>query len=116
MKKSAGKALVLIVGVVFVAMFITGCEEQAVSDTKKAKLIAEENRQLKDQLQQRSKEIERQKDMLAECQEQKKVLQGQTQEKMETMMGVLLETMGKESARMQQENQELKAEIEKLKQ
>lgn len=63
------KAIALIVGVVVIAL-ITGCEEQNPSGTRKARLVAAENIQLKKGLEQRDKQIERQKELLAKRQQE----------------------------------------------
>jgi len=64
MRKSVQTTLVLIIGIVFVIMFLTGCQEQSLSDTKRSRLIADENRQLKQELSRRDREIAKQKELL----------------------------------------------------
>ncbi|MHC4395972.1 MAG: hypothetical protein ACYS1A_10000 [Planctomycetota bacterium] len=115
MRKSVQTALILAIGIVFVVMLIAGCEEQSLSNTKKSRLIANENRQLKQQLARRDREIEKQKGLLAKCLVEKKNLLGLSDEKIENMMGGAFGNISKQNVELQQENKKLKAQIEELK-
>lgn len=100
--------------VVFSVMLVTGCDEEA-SNERMAKLIANENRQLKKQLEQRDREIQKQKQLLEKCGQEKKALQEQTkkniQEQVQDVLGVVME----QNAKMRQEIEALKNELEELK-
>ena len=118
MKQTARKTLVLTIGMVAIVMLIAGCEEQQ-SIPKKSRLVATENQQLKEQLQQREQEIEKQKELVAKCQKEKEVLR----ESVNRSTSVLMEhfTVENEALKarveeLQKENDRLKAEIEQLKQ
>jgi len=124
MERPAQK-VILVVSVVAIMLF-AGCEEQYLSDTKKVRLIAVENRQLKKQLEQCRKKIEKQekrydtdtekqKKLLDECLAGKKGLrerlQKKTREQLDSVLGVVIE----ENTKLRNENQKLRAQIEKLK-
>ena len=91
MKGLVQKALVLAIGVVI--MVGVGCQEAEVPSTKKARLIASENMQLKKQLEQRDSEIE------------------EIQERVDEVLATVVE----ENAQLRQEVSKLKAQIEELK-
>ncbi len=124
MKGLAQKALVLAIGVVI--MVGVGCQEGEVPSTKKARLIASENMQLKKQLEQRDSEIEKLKsehdrqiklreEQTAKCLQQKQALQKKLQEDIQERVDEVLAAVVEENARLQEEIGELKAQIEELK-
>ena len=91
MRKSSQVTLVFLAAVFAIILF-SGCEEEATND-KMARLIANENRQLKSQLEQRDKEMQRQKQhlekeikkqtqLLEKCSQAKKALEQRTSEEM----------------------------------
>ena len=114
MKKSTQTALILAVSIVAI-MLTTGCAEQNLSSTKKTRLIASDNIQLKKQLQQCNKEIEKQKKLLDECLQAKKSLQQDSQKDIENLVANIFEGVAKENTNLRDENEKLKAQIEKLK-
>ena len=114
MKKPAPKAFILAVGVVFVVMLTAGCEEQNLSGTKRSRLIAAENRQLKEQLKQRDAGIERQKELLEKCLEEKKSLEEQMKEKIKSQVSDILALFGEADKEVREENEKLEAQIEEL--
>jgi len=125
MKTVVLKALVLATGVA-VIMSVTGCEEQQVPGTKRARIIAVENRQLKKQLQQRDSDMEKlkeqydnesknQKELLAKCEQEKKSLQEQLTGKFEAKLNDFIKSLGEENKKLLGENESLKAQIEELK-
>jgi len=116
MKRLVRIAFVLTVGAV-VIMLVAGCEEQQrpSTGTKKSRLIAAENIELKKQLQQRAQEIERQKTLLEQCLQEKKNLEGQTQKNIKELIGLALKNFAEESAKLRKENERLKGQIEQLK-
>lgn len=122
MKRSAQKAIILAVGVVFVIMLIEGCEEQSLSDTKKHRLIAAQNRQLKEQLEQRDAEIgnrdaeiKKQKKLLEKCRQKKDALKTESKRNFQDQVNEVLNTVMEENVKLRQEVESLKVQIEKLK-
>ena len=124
MKGLTQKALVLTIGVVIVVG--VGCQEAEAPSTKKARLIASENMQLKKQLEQRDsqieklkrehdKEIKQREEQIAECLEQKQTLQKRSRENIQEQVDEVLATVVEENAQLRQEISKLKAQIEELK-
>ena len=114
MRKSTKSAFVVAVGII-VVMSLAGCQEQNLQSAKKSRFIAEKNIQLKKQLKQRDKEIERQKQLLAKRQQEKKNLEGVSKEGVENLIGTVFKGFSEENMRLQRENEELKAQVENLK-
>ena len=96
------KASILAV-VVFAIMSVTGCEGQNAQDTKRSRLIANENRQLKEKIEQTEKKLEK-------CQQEKKTMVERSEEGASTPMDFLIG----ENQRLIKESEELKAQIEQL--
>ena len=128
MKRPVSRMLLLAVGVVFGIMLITGCEEEEnLSNTKpdtepnakRSRLIAIENTQLKAQIEELKKlhtsEMEKQKKLLDNCLREKKTLEDMSQKGVDTYMKDFLGPLAEENAKLREENQTLKAQIEKLK-
>ena len=124
MKRLTQKALVLATGVVI--MVGVGCQESEAPSTKRARLIASENMQLKKQLEQRDSQIEKLKnehgkqikqleEQIAKCLEQKQSLQKRLQENVQERVDEVLATVVEENAQLRQEISKLKAQIEELK-
>lgn len=84
---------------VFITMLVTGCEEQNVQDIKRSRLIANENRLLKKQLEQTEKKLEK-------CRQEEKA-----RENASTPMTYVIG----ENQKLTKENKELKVQIEQLK-
>lgn len=128
MKSPVSRVLLLAVGVVLGIMLITGCEEEenltnAQSDTtpdsKQSRLIAVENAKLKAQIEQMQKshssEMEKQKKLLDTCLREKKSLEDVSKKGLESYMKDFLGPLAEENAKLREENQTLKAQLEKLK-
>jgi len=115
MRKSVQTTLVLTIGIVFVITLLAGCQEQSISDTRKSRLIADENKQLKQQLARRDREIEKQKELLEKCLEEKKNLKTMLQGQVKNLMEGALEKVSRERAEFRKENEGLRAQIEELK-
>jgi len=113
MKKAVQKISVLAVGVVI--MLIAGCGEQSPSNTRRSRLIAYENRQLKEQLEQLGREIEEQKILLAKCLQEKEASEEQLQKSGKAQMENLLRSVTKENSKLHQTVERLKAQVEQLK-
>jgi len=103
------KTLVLTAAVIALATTI-GCEKQNLSDIKRTRLIAAENIQLKKDLAQCNKEIEEQKKLLEKCKGEKK----RTGKMMLDMATAKLQDI-KKIKTLEEENKNLKAQIEDLK-
>ena len=101
MKRPGQIALVLTVGIVVIS--VMGCAEQNLSDNKKCRLIANENRQLKKQIETQKEslveEIERQETLVAKCLQEKKALE---------------ERSWKNIQELRQENENLKSRMRRL--
>ena len=67
----ARKVVILTVGSCLIAVLIAGCEEQNLSTARRNKLIAYENKRLKEQLAQQEEKVEEQSRLLEECQQKK---------------------------------------------
>jgi len=95
-------------------MLIAGCERQSLSTAKESKLIAYENRQLKEQLAQQEKKIEEQSRLLEECQQGKRGLEERFEEELDAKISEIMEIFGEVDKELRQENGQLKARIEEL--
>jgi len=113
MKESARKIIILGICITFIMLLTAGCEEQGVSN-KKSRLIAAESAGLKEQLKQREKEIERQKELLAGCQQEKEEIKQRYRQELGKLSMSVAEDF-QEKIRLTEENKALKAEIEELK-
>ncbi len=125
MKGPGIRTFILTAGII-VIILSAGCEEEQVRDNQKARVIAAENIQMKNLLQQRDSEIEKLKEqhkselkkqegLLIKCQEEKKALEEQLTEKYEGRLNEFIENLGKENVKLHQENENLKLQVEKLK-
>ena len=79
-----------------------------------SKLIAAENIELKEDINQRDATIEQQKKQLEKCLQEKKIMTTQLKANSEDLMGKVFENFGRDNAKLRAENRELKAQIEKL--
>ena len=115
MESPAQKVVILTIGVVI--MLIAGCSEQEMSksDVKRSRLIAIENRQLKEQLEQRGKQIEEQKELLAKCLQEKKALEEYPQKDTRAWLDSLLEGVVRQNRNLTREKNSLKEQVEQLK-
>jgi outer membrane murein-binding lipoprotein Lpp len=114
MERTVRKEFILAVGICLIAMLIAGCEEQNLSTAKESKLIAYENRQLKEQLAQREKKIEEQGRLLEECQQRREVLEESFKDELDVRVGELLEVFAQLDKQLNEENNELKAQVKEL--
>jgi multidrug efflux pump subunit AcrB len=124
MKKPATKILVLAVCVV-VVLLIAGCGEQELPSMKKSRLIAVENMQLKRELEQCNREIEKlielhnkesrkQEKILAECVQEKESWKQKAQQNVRNQVKGVFDAVMEQNAKLLEENKKLKAQIEKL--
>ncbi len=100
MKTLAKRGFILAVCTV-VIMLIAGCEEQNLA--RKSRLLAAENIQLKEQLEQCEKEVEKQK-----------ALEEQSKERVMGMMDAISKTVGGENKKLREENKTLKVQMKQL--
>ena len=114
MERTVRKEFILAVGICLIAMLIAGCEEQNLSTAKESKLIAYENRQLKEQLAQQEKKIEEQGRLLEECQQRKKVLEKRFKEEVNAGISEVVEIFGRANRELLRGNNKLKAQVEEL--
>jgi hypothetical protein len=98
MRSRAWKVLVLVGVVSFIALFV-GCNEENLSDTRKSRLMASENRQLK-------QELKSQQEQLDKCLEEQKDAEENKQSMLEFLIG--------ENKKLREENERLKGQIEQL--
>jgi hypothetical protein len=123
MKKAVSKGFVLVVSVV--AMLIAGCEEQQLPSEKKSRLIVAENMQLKKDLERRSEDIERlkelhdrkiekQEELLAKCLEEKETWKKKSRQNIRNQVKGVLDAVMEKNAELREENEKLKAQIEQL--
>ena len=124
MEKALKKGFVLAVSVL--VMSIAGCQEQELTGTKKSRLIAAENMQLKKELEQRSQEIERlkelhdrqmkeQEELLEECLQEKDAWKEKSRQNVRNQVKGVVDAIMEQNVKLRQENEKLKAQIEELK-
>ncbi len=125
MKKAVRKGFVLVVSVVVVVMLIAGCEEQQLPSEKKSRLIAAENMQLKKDLERRSEDIERLKELhdreiqkqeklLAKCLDEKVTWKEKSRQNIRNQVNGVVDAIMEQNAKIRRENEKLKAQIEQL--
>ncbi len=123
MKKPARDIFVLAVCVV--VMLIAGCGNQEPPSVKKSRLIAVENMRLKKELGQRSrenerlnelhnKEIKRQEKLLAECMQEKESWKQKARQNVRNQVKDVFDAVMEQNAKLRDENEKLKAQIEKI--
>ena len=128
MKRPVPKTLVLAVGIIVCFMLIAGCEEEenlsntkpdTEPNTKRSRLIAIENAQLKAQIEKlknlHAGEMEKQKKLLDKCLREKEDLTKLSSEGVDSYMQDILGPLSEENVKLQEEIKTLKAQIEKLK-
>ena len=118
------KAFVIVVGVA--VMLTGGCGGQnEPPGVKKSRAIAAENIELRKQLAQNSKEIEKlkdqhgreineQKELLAECLQEKEAWQNKSRQNIRNQVKGVLDSVLEENKKLSDENARLKAQIEEL--
>ncbi len=125
MKRSALKIFVLTVCVV--VMLIAGCGEQEPPSEKMSRLISVENTRLQKELELHNKEIERSKELhnkeskkqdklLADCMQEKKNWQQKAQQNVRNQVKGVFDAVMEQNVKLSEENEKLKAQIEKLQQ
>jgi regulator of replication initiation timing len=123
MKKPDRKAFVLTL--IFAVMLTAGCGPNEPPSVKKSRTIAAENIELRKQLAQSSKEIEKlkeqhgkeldeQKKLLQTCLQEKEAWKNKSQQNIRNQVKGVLDTVLEENAKLREENTKLKAQIEEL--
>ena len=123
MKRPVRKAFVLIVSIA--VMMTAGCGPQEPPSVKKSRTIAAENIELRKQLAQSSKEIEKlkeqhgkeideQKKLLAECLQEKEAWKNKSRQNIRSQVKGVLDTVLEDNKKLSDENTRLKAQIEEL--
>jgi len=112
MKRMIIKIIFLtVVGIAFVA----GCEEESQMDTRRSRLIVNENTQLKKDLESCQEEIEKHKVLFEQCEQAKKALEEKI--KVEGDIEELAENALKDFegiVRLREENERFKVEVAEL--
>jgi len=117
---SITKALLLAISVAIIILSV-GCQEEKLPSEKKSRIIAAENMKLKKELEQRDKTIEKlnkqhekqvqqQKELLAECLKQKGTLEKQLQQNVKEQIDEVLANVIEENAKLQEEIKKLKTQ------
>ena len=125
MKRPATKIFVLTVCVV--VMLIAGCGNQKPPSVKKSRLIAVENMRLTKELEQRNREIEsikelhnkeikKQEKLLAKCVQEKEGWKKKARQNVRNQVKGVLDAVMEQNVKLREENEKLKAQIEKLQQ
>ena len=125
MKRTVQNAVVLAIGAIFVISLFAGCQEQQATDAKKGRLVAAENIGLKKELDRRdreierlkglhSKEIKRQEELVAKCQEEKGLLQKRVDENIKAQVSEVLAAVVEENSKLHGELEGLKTQVQKL--
>ena len=110
----------LAVTTIFLAIFLAaGCQEETKQsggqDIKQARLIAAENSQLKEQLQQCSDQLQKQKDLVTQCNNEKEAIAEKYDTQMKQQVNEVFTVVIEENAKLKAEIETLNAKIKQLK-
>jgi len=108
--------LAIIAVIVPCLVFVTGCEEQQPIKDKRVRLVANQNLELKKQLLEKDAEIERQKGLVADCQNAKEEQKLAHDRSAEGMLNIM-KSISQQATQVEQltaENEQLKAKIAEL--
>jgi cell shape-determining protein MreC len=119
------KGIIISAFAFLVAVAGAGCYQQQSQGTKRTKLIAAENMRLKKELAELEKEIERLKQLnqeqlvekqnrLNQCQKEKQAWQEKAQENIQNQVTGVLDVVMGDIKKLRQENERLKAMLERL--
>jgi hypothetical protein len=106
-------------------ILILGCGQPEPPSVKKSRLIASENMQLKKQLEQREKEIEKlkaqhskelskQQKLLAECLEEKETWKQKARQNVRNQVKDVFDVVMEQNKKLREENENLKSQIQQL--
>ena len=122
-KITIGKVGIVLVG--FIIILVTGCGPKEPPSVKQSRAIAAENIELRKQVKQLSREIEslkkqheeeikKQGKLLTQCEQDKDALKKKAQQNIRSQVAPVLDAVMDETAKLREENTELKAQIERL--
>ena len=122
MRRAVRKMFVLAVGVV---VLIVGCGGQELPGVKKSRLIAAKNMWLTKELERRNKEIERlnelhnresrkQEKLLAKCVQEQESWKQKARQNVRNQVKGVFDAVMEQNVTLREENEKLKAQIEKL--
>lgn len=125
MKGPVRKIFVIAVSVSVCVMLMGGCGGQEPPSVKQGRALAAENMGLRKQLEQRDAEIEmhtqrhdeeikKQQSLLEKCEQEKQTWKTKAQQNIREQVKGVLDVVVEENARLREENQALKAQIEEL--
>jgi gas vesicle protein len=123
MKTAIQNIFVLAVGIAVIS--IAGCGQPEPPSEKMSRLISVENTRLKKELELRDKEIERLKEkhnkenkkqekLLTKCMQEKKNWQQKAQQNVRSQVKGVFDSVLEHNSKLREENEKLKAQIEKL--
>ena len=124
MKRLAPKMLIVAAGILIGIILVAGCEEEkkvtnTEPDTKRSRLIAVENAQLKKQIEelkkQHAKEMDMQKKLLESCLRDKKTYEDMSKKGVDNYMQDILGPLAEENEKLNKEIKALKAQLEEAK-
>lgn len=113
MKRPVQFAIVLVTSLTIA--FMAGCEQQNVSNAKQERLIADENMQLKKQLEQKDTELQKQASLLEKCEKEKTFLKDRSREANRDLLEKVMGNISEREKVTRQENESLKLQVEELK-
>ena len=112
MRFNALSALFFVVFLGF-SLSISGCQEANKPDDRRSRLLADDNLQLKKQLELRNQEIKKQRGLLTEC-EKKAAAVKQISDEAATSMLDMLTDVTQKNENLTEENKQLKASVKNL--
>ena len=123
MKVMNYKYIILVISMVAVTFF--GCSLQQSTSEKQSRLVAAENIELQNNLEQRNleiarlkqaydQELEEQIQLLTDLQKQVKALREKSKQNLRSQVQGVVDTIIEENAKFRKENEELKSRIESL--
>ncbi|MDD5011150.1 MAG: hypothetical protein PHQ00_03395 [Phycisphaerae bacterium] len=106
--------IVWILAVLIIPM-AAGCNEDSTADiSRKDRLLANENLNLKNEIKQYLKEIEKQKALLQQCQQENERIQTEAGETTSFLMEQLPKDLMEQTERLTRENEQLRTRIDEL--
>jgi outer membrane murein-binding lipoprotein Lpp len=100
---------------VIVTGLLAGCNGQDGTNQRKARLQSDEIYQLKQQIAQLNAEIQKQNNLIQQCQQEKLDVEKKTDESVQFLMTNVLDDLQKQNKQLQEENVSLKTDLDKLK-
>jgi hypothetical protein len=116
MRRQYRKAAAAGICALLAALVLAGCQENSQVEGKKNRLYAAENIALEKKLSGTQTQLAENESLLAECRAENERLQTQIRENTSKLVMELLQGMGEKQKKLAEENEQLKAELETLKQ